>query len=280
MQQAEAIETDIRDNILQRVAGKTVVGCVVADDDGIIVETTVAADEARRLGLTLERILDEGTPVSTGDEIARFRGNPKQMVMAEDVLIGLMAKPSGIATAARRFVEQAGNRLKIVSGAWKKMPASQKDSIRRAIVAGGAFSRMSHRKFVYLDKNYIKLLGGIRASLEAVAGLKDREKVVQLKGRHADIILEALEAVRYGADTLHIDTGNPEDVQRIVEELIRLEIREKVTIAYSGNIRLEDMEMLKALDIDILDIGRQIVDAPLLDMRMEVLDDGNAWGKA
>jgi hypothetical protein len=29
---------------------------------------------------------------------------------------------------------------------------------------------------------------------------------------------------------------------------------------------------LKGMDVDILDIGRQIVDAPLLDMRLEVIE--------
>jgi len=266
---------DIRDHILRCVADKTFVGCVVADDDGIIAGTPHAADEARRLGLQVGRVLDEGKPVTAGDEIVRFRGNPKQVVMAEDVLIGLMAKPSGIATAAHRFVAKAGDRPKIVSGAWKKMPPSQKASIRSAITAGGAFCRMSCGPFVYLDKNYTMLLGGIRASLEAVAGLEDCEKVIQLKGRYADIVSEARDAVHYGAHILHIDTGRPDDIPPIARELVRLGIRDRVKIAFSGNIKLEDLDVLKTLDVDLLDIGRKIVDAPLLDMRMEVIGNGN-----
>ena len=264
--------SDIRDEILRSVEGKHIVAAIIADDDGIVVETASAADEARKLGLSLIHILDEGTPVQKGDEIVRFRGSPEQVVLAEDVLIGLMAKPSGIATAARKFVEKAGNRPKIVSGAWKKMPASQKDAIRRAVVAGGAFYRMSRNPFVYLDKNYTKIFGGIKESLEAVANLGDCKKVLQLKGRYKDIVLEAREAVQYGADILYIDTGRPGDVSLVSEELIRLKMRSRVSVAFGGNVRLEDMDTLKALDIDILDIGRQIVDAPLLDMRMEVID--------
>lgn len=269
---------DLRDKILRSVSGKRVVTSIIADDDGIVVETTQVADEAGRLGLSLERILDEGTPVQKGDEIARFHGNPKQVVMAEDMLIGLMAKPSGIATAARKFVKKAGTKPKIVSGAWKKMPASQKDAIRRAVVAGGAFCRISDEPFVYLDKNYVKIFGGIKESLEAVASMAGRKKVVQLKGRHKDIVLEACEAAQYGADILYVDTGRPEDVTRVVQELVRLGRRDKETIAFGGNVRLEDMDTLKALDIDILEIGRQIVDAPLLDMRMEVIDDEEGVG--
>jgi len=262
---------DIRDEILRSVEGKQIVAVIIADDEGIVVETTSAANETRKLGLLLMHILNEGTLVRRGDEIARFRGNPRQVVMAEDVLIGLMAKPSGIATAARKFVEKAGSRPKIVSGAWKKMPASQKDVIRRAVFAGGAFYRMSHDPFVYLDKNYTEILGGIKESLEAVADLGHRRRVIQLKGRYKDIVLETREAVQYGADILYIDTGRPSDVSRVSGELIRLKVRNTVSVAFGGNVRLEDMDMLKALDIDILDIGRQIVDAPLLDMRMEVI---------
>ncbi len=266
---------DIRDEILRSVEGRNIVAAIIADDEGIVVETARAAQEARKLGLSMIHILDEGSPVRAGDEIARFGGNPMQVVAAEDVLIGVMSKTSGIATAARRFVQRAGERPLIVSGAWKKMPVSQKDAIRRAVVAGGAFFRMSFNSFVYLDKNYIKMLGGIKESLKAVAHLEDHEKVAQLKGRHEDIVSEAREAVQYDADILHVDTGQPDDVKIVVDELIRLGLREKVRIAYSGNVRLKDMDMLKTLDIDILDIGRQIVDAPLLDMRMEVIDE---WG--
>ena len=123
---------DLRDRILSSVAGKRVTASIIADDSGIVVGTTLAKQEAEKLGLSLERILDEGSQVTKGDEIARFRGNPKQVVMAEELLIGLIAKPSGIATAARKAVEAAGGRPQIVCGAWKKMPWSLKDTIRRA----------------------------------------------------------------------------------------------------------------------------------------------------
>ncbi len=261
---------DLRDEILKGVAGRKVTAAIIADDDGVLAETGMAAEEAVRLGLTVERILDEGTPVAGGDEIARLRGEPKQMVMAEDVLIGIMAKPSGIASAARTFVKRAGDRPRIVCGAWKKMPSSLKEAVRRAVVVGGAYYRISHDPFVYLDKNYIKILGGIRESLEAVDSLGNRIKVIQLKGRYSSIVEEAREAVAFGANILHIDTGSKGDVEQVVQELLLKGLRERVNIAFSGNIMLGDMDELKVLDIDILDIGRQIVDAPLMDMRMEV----------
>jgi nicotinate-nucleotide pyrophosphorylase (carboxylating) len=187
------------------------------------------------------------------------------------VLMGLMAKASGIATAASRFVERAGAKPEIVCGAWKKMPPRMKDSIRRAIVTGGARFRVCGEPFVYLDKNYVEMLGGIRPSLQAVARLNGHVRVVQLKGRYADIADEACEAAGAGADILSIDTGCTADVERAARALTDRGLRDRVRIVFAGGIRLEDMEGMKDLDVDIVDVGREVVDAPLLDMRMEVL---------
>lgn len=262
---------DLRDKILDSKANKRITACIIADDAGILAGTPEIKEEAQRLGLSLERLLNEGSPVKEGDEIASFCGSPKQVAMAEDVLIGLIAKPSGIATSAHKAVEATGGRPKIVCGAWKKMPLALKDIIRRAIIIGGAQVRISFDPLVYLDKNYIEILGGIKESLEAVRELKSYLKVVQIKGRYKDIALEACEATQFGADILFIDTGRPSDVSTVVKRLVLLGLRKKASIAFGGGVTLESIGGLKTMDIDILDIGRQIVDAPLLDMKMEIV---------
>lgn len=129
---------------------------------------------------------------------------------------------------------------------------------------------ITHDPFIYLDKNYIKILGGLKKSLKAVEDLKDYLKVVQLKGRERDIAVEACEAAEFGGSILFIDTGQPSDVKAVVKKLRQRGLRNRVTIAFGGDVRLEDIDELKTLDIDVLDIGRQIVDAPLLDMRLEI----------
>ncbi|MBN2026193.1 MAG: hypothetical protein JW854_05480 [Actinobacteria bacterium] len=270
MDKNEAV--DIRDRIFRSVAEKIVTACIIADEGGIIAETDAVAEEAERLGVLLESIAEEGTHVSAGDVVARFRGTPKKMAMAEEVMIGLMAKPSGIATATHDFVTKAGGRPQIVCGAWKKMPPQIKGSIRRAITAGGGSFRISSTPFVYLDKNYVEMLHGIRGCLEAASRLNGSEKVVQIKGRYSDIAREACEAARFGAAIIFIDTGIREDISRVSEALSGAGLRETVSIAFAGNIRPEDIAVLKSMDVDILDIGRAIVDAPLLDMRMEVVE--------
>ena len=50
---------DLRDRILSSVAGKRVTASIIADDSGIVVGTTLAKQEAEKLGLSLQRMLDE-----------------------------------------------------------------------------------------------------------------------------------------------------------------------------------------------------------------------------
>jgi len=216
-------------------------------------------------------MLEEGSPVRAGDEVMRISGNPKQIALAEEVLMGLMSKPSGIAGATRKCVETAGERIRIVCGSWKKMPAAIKEPIRAAIATGGGYSRISEEPFIYLDKNYIRMLGGIRAALEAVRRFSGTRKVVQINGRNGDIAAEAAEAADCGADIIYIDNGRPEDIQTVSGILNRKGVRERIQVAFGGSVTLADIERLKGLPVDILGIGRNIIDAPLLDMRLEVV---------
>ena len=129
---------DLREEILRSQKGRMIDAFMIADGAGIIAGTDRANQEAGRLGLTVTEILREGSPVREGDIVAGFHGEVTKVVAGEDILIGLVSKPSGIATAARCFVQAVGDRPRIVSGAWKKMPVELKHTIRAAVAVGGA----------------------------------------------------------------------------------------------------------------------------------------------
>ena len=251
---------------------RSVTADIIAEDAGVLAGMQAVKDEARSLGLDIIQMAQDGQTVQKGDVIAKVCGNPKQIALAEDQLIGLVAKPSGVATATRKCVERAGSDLQIVCGAWKKMPAVLKQATRDAIVTGGGYFRISRDPFIYLDKNYVQMLGGIRSSLQAVAHLKGFKKVVQIKGRQTGIDLEACEAAELNADIIYVDSGQPKDLRKIADLLKRKGLRERVRIAFGGSVKIEDIDRFRELPVDILEIGRQIVDAPLLDLKLEVVE--------
>ncbi len=263
---------DLRDDIFKSVMTRSVTADLIAEDAGVIAGILAAKDKAKSLGLDIIQMAEEGQTVQRGDVVAKVSGNPKQIAVAEDQLIGLVAKPSGIATAARNCVDRAGPDIQIVCGAWKKMPLVLKQTIRDAIVTGGGHFRISRDPFIYLDKNYIQMLGGIKSSLHAVAHFTGFKKVVQIKGRQKDIALEACEAAELNADIIYVDNGQPQDLRKLADMLNRKGLREKVKIAFGGSVKIEDIVRFRDLPVDILEIGRQIVDAPLMDLKLEVVE--------
>jgi len=261
----------LREVLAKAIEDRQVTAVIIADGEGIVSGTAAVQGATEELGLTLHSILEEGSTLKEGEEIARFNCSPAQIAIAEENLIGLLAKPSGVATAARAFVKAAGKKPKVVCSAWRKMPPAEREAIRQALTTGGALQSVTADPAVYLDRNDIEMLGGIGQGIEAVREeAEGKAIVVQIQGRHASILKEAMEAVECGASIVFVDTGVQLDVMEVAYELEREGLRKKVKVAFGGNISLKDLRKLKGQDIDILDVGNEIADAPLLEMHLEI----------
>ena len=263
---------DIRDLIFLKVKGMEFLAEITSQRYGILSGIHWFQGACRNLGIDLEECKKNGTKVRPSEVIAVLRGNPKQMALAEEELIGWIAKSSGIATAARKAKAIAARRFKVVSGAWKKMPVPIKDLIRQAILDGGIYYRISEKPFIYLDKNYVKILGGVKEALLSVKDLKRFTKIIQLKSTGKRLCQEALVASQLGVHIIMIDTGQKEDIKMVDLVLREQGLRRKVKIAFGGNIKIEDLKKFREFPVDIVDIGKAIVDAPLLDMRMDIIE--------
>jgi len=261
---------DIREEIFHSRISKRVTAVLVAEAAGVISGMERAAKVARELGLEFKSSLNNGDSVEPGHEIARLAGNPVQITQAEEVLIGTLSKSSGIATSARRACVNAQGRYLVVSGGWKKMPNEIKEMVREAVRDGGLETRIMDRPFVYLDKNYVRIFGGIAEAIEAVSGL-ERDIVVQVRGETAPIGEEAVQAAERGAGVVMVDTGNRGHLAGVSEALKNHGLRDRARIAFAGNVSLDELEGLRAEDVDIVDIGYGILDAPCLPIRFDVV---------
>jgi nicotinate-nucleotide pyrophosphorylase (carboxylating) len=271
VQTATAVQHDIREAIFSGISGRQFRAEVVAERAGTLAGVSRLKLAFAEAAIEAECRRNDGTDIDAGDVVATIAGSARQIAVAEEFAIGVLAKSSGIATAARRAVQLAGTGMKVVCGAWKKMPPQLKQLVREAVVCGGAAFRITDQPFLYLDKNFVRMLGGIEATLDSVRLMADKVKVIQLKGEFAPIAREALTAVHHGADILMVDTGELTDFEAAHEALRAAGCRDRVKLAFAKGIQLADLEELRGRGMDILDIGNGIVDAPLLDMRLEVL---------
>lgn len=262
--------TDIRDDIFRSIAGNRFTAQITCERDGVVSGTDAAIAKIAELGIQLDHIMPEGAAVTRGMVIAAFRTSPKLMAQAEDAIIGKLSKPSGIATAARRAVLAAEGRIRIVSGSWKKMPEEIKQPVRQAIATGGAAFRICDGPFLYLDKNYIRMFGGIQQTLKAVEPFHDHRKVVQIRGMTDSIEEETRLALAGGCDVFMVDTGHLPDIRRCRSVLTSKMAGSDKQVAFAGGVHIADIPFFLELGVDILCIGKEIVDAPLLDMKMDI----------
>lgn len=258
---------DIRDRIFAGLGGREFVASLRTAAEGVLAGVGEADRRARDVGLRAEWLRAQGDWVAAGTEVARVIGNAKAIALGEECLLGCLGKASGIATAARKAVELAAGRIRVVSGAWKKMPPEWKGMVRSAIQAGGIPFRILDEPFIYLDKNYLRMLGGIEAALEAVRDLEG-VRVVQVRGEEASIAEETARACRAGAGVIMVDTGDRQDAVQALEAAAAYP---GVQVAFAGGIHLEDIPALADLGLHILDVGTAIVDAPLLEVRLDVV---------
>ncbi len=264
---------DLRDIIFQSIADREFKAIISVERDGCLSGVEMALKQAEEIGVRLEFYKKEGDAFSNGDEIATLIGTPKEIAIAEEKIIGMLSKFSGIATAAKKFLEASNGKMRIVSGSVKKMPPEIKAGIRHAIEVGGASCRIVDGDMIYLDKNYIRMFGSIQKALEAVKSFEGFIKIIQIRGEDLSVEEETAQALHFGADILMVDTGSVHDLKRCLETVNASQKRNQVQIAFSGGIRLDAINTYLPMDIDALCIGKEIVDAPLLDMKLDVIDN-------
>lgn len=265
--------TDIRDTLFQKISEKRYRAVLTAERSGVLSGEVEARVCAEKLGIEFELCKKDGDELSHGERFANLLASSKQIALAEEQLIGTFAKASGIATASRTAVHLADGKVKIVSGSWKKMPPETKQLVRHATAVGGASFRICEQPMIYLDKNFIRMLGSIPEALEACGSFEDSTKVVQIKGITGTIEEETDQAIRGGGDILMVDTGSLEDLRRCRKVMEASGKRKQLELAFAGGVRLTDIPELADEGIDILCIGKEIVDAQLLDMRLDVIQE-------
>ena len=262
-------ERDLRLDIFRGNLQSVYCAVVIAEADGIISGLERAAELAGGLKLNFDALVAVGDPVGKGAAVCRIAGDPVSLLKGEEAILGALSKSSGIASAASRARKAAAGHFRIVCGATKKMPPDLKMTIRKAVTDAGIDMRMAHQPFVYLDKNYVRIFGSLQKTLEAVVPL-NRPIVIQVRGETGPIGQEAVKVAQQGVAVIMVDTGRLNDLEAVSNELRDAGLRDRVDLAFAGNLKPDDLSGLIGRDLDAVDIGYGIVDAPCLPMRFDV----------
>jgi molybdenum transport protein len=220
--------------------------------DNIVVCGT---EEARRiiakLGGTVEEVFSSGCSAQAGQVLLTATGSAATLHLAWKVCINVLEYASGIATRTRALFKAAraiSPHIEIVSTR-KGFPGTRELASKAVLAGGGSPHRLGLSETILVFSQHRAFLTSTEEFARQLPAWKARapEKKFLIE---ATSLVEAIGAVRAGADGVQFDKASPAELVRCVEEL-RAERAGLVLIA-AGGINLENVGTYAATGVDAL----------------------------
>lgn len=230
--------------------------------------------------------LAEGDSFSAREVIMRIEGPYGRFGMYETVLLGMLAQPSGWATAARAIVTVAGEKPVYVFGARHVHPAVAPVMERAAIIGGMRGSAcilgaklVGQEPVGTMPHAFVLIVGDtVRAALAYHERMPARVPRLVLVDTFNDEAVEALRvAEALGSDLAAIRLDTPRERGSVTPDLVR-EVRarldlaghHKVQIFVSGGLTPERIPALSEAGADAFGVGSHVSAAQPIDMTMDL----------
>ncbi len=238
-----------------------------AKEDGVLAGLDVALAVFKRFDSSLdaEALVEDGSPLHSGETIATVRGRMNPMLKAERTALNFLRKMSGIATVTAEYVREVdGYDVRIVDT--RKTTPGLRALEKYAVRAGGGYNhRQNLGDGILIKDNHIETLQNQGMSLGDVVRKANREKShtinVEVEVEDLSQVEEALDA---GAKILLLDNMDPEEMAVAV----RMAEGKAVTEA-SGNITLQTVRAAAASGVDLISVGALTHSARDLDISLD-----------
>ena len=248
-------EQQVRGTIITRQAG------VIA---GLPVAAAVFHELDAHVGVTL--LLEDGTSVLAGQEIATLRGPARAVLSGERVALNFLGRLSGIATLTASCVQAVeGTRARILDTR-KTTPglrALEKEAVR---LGGGQNHRFGLNDGVLIKDNHIKAAGGVAQAIRAARRHAPHLLKIEVE---CETLAEVREALEAGAEVILLDNMNVETMRGAVD-VVR-SVAPNVLLEASGNIGVNASKLaaVASTGVDFISLGALTHSAPNFDVSLE-----------
>jgi nicotinate-nucleotide pyrophosphorylase (carboxylating) len=211
----------------------------------------------------------DGVRLGEGQVVATVQHPARALLSCERVILNLLQRLSGIATATRRYVEAvAGTKARILDT--RKTAPGLRVLDKYAVTCGGGHNhRLDLSDGMLIKNNHIYLAGGIEPALARARKGRMAKGNIEIEVRS---LAELEEALQHGAEAVLLDNMSPEDCRRAVERVQRHS--RPVPLEASGGITLQNVRAYADAGVDFISIGAltHSVQAVDLSMRLEAVE--------
>ncbi|WP_405305815.1 carboxylating nicotinate-nucleotide diphosphorylase [Methanobrevibacter sp.] len=231
---------------------KIVNASIVSKDEGILAGIDVIRELFEEYGVEITLCLKEGVRISKNDLLISFRGDARTILLLERTALNLLMRMSGVASAAHEYVNLVKDYGVIIAGTRKTSPAIAKFDKYALTVGGADAHRFSLDDMVLIKDNHIAVCG---SPLDALLKAKENTSFSKKIEIEVETLDDAIACVENGADIVMLDNMSGEEVKEVIDELIRLNIRQNSLIEVSGGITKENILDYVEYGVDIISIG-------------------------
>ena len=204
----------------------------------------------------------DGSDVAAGGTVALLTGSARTLLTGERVILNLLGRLSGVATATAavvRAVEGTGAAIKDT----RKTTPGLRLLEKYAVACGGG---VNHRSGLYdavlIKDNHIGVAGSITVAVARARSSLGERFPIQVE---VDTLEQLDEAIACGVTSVLLDNMDPEQLRRAVARVDR-----GCHVEASGGITLANVRAVAATGVDSISLGWITHSARSLDLGLDV----------
>jgi len=235
--------------------------------DGVVAGLAVARIVFAQVdpNVLFTELVPDGTPVHTGDIVAKVEGAGRAILSAERTALNIMQRMSGIATLTRRYVDAAAGTRAVILDTRKTAPGIRVLDKWAVRLGGGKNHRAGLYDMVLIKDNHIAACGGITAAVKHVQSQNAQRLPVEVEVKNLD---ELQEALWLDVDRIMLDNMSLEEMSQAVQVT-----NGRIPLEASGNVNLKTVGAIAATGVDCISVGELTHSVKALDISLDITEN-------
>lgn len=214
-----------------------------------------------------DQLIGDGDEVARGDIVFTIEGNIQTILKSERLVLNIMQRMSGIATATRVYVNKLEGLPTRILDTRKTTPGTRVLEKMAVKTGGGENHRMGLYDMIMLKDNHVDYAGGIKAAITKTKKyLKDTGKTleIEIEARTLDDVKKILEVG--GIQRIMLDNFDLSSTREAVKI-----IDGKYETESSGGITLETIRDYASCGVDFISVGALTHQIKSVDMSLKAM---------
>ena len=222
----------------------------------------------RKVGLTVLSVVSSGKKLETGDKIMEAEGDAQALHLIWRTGGSMIEFASGIAGRTQQLVElaRAENQDIAVAGTRKHPPYLKKIALKALMAGGGVPHRTGLSDTILIFREHLLFTGGYNQLSSVMSRIKAQQKERKVVVE-AHSVVEAIAAVKAGADAVQLDKLLPGDFARAVYECKQL--NKDICILAAGGVNASNAAAYAKAGADVL-VSSWMYFAPPADIQVKI----------